>query len=147
MRAFLFLFFLLSAQAQAGPALQVANPWVRAMPPGSPNTAAYLSLSNTSAEAIKVIGVSTSAATRVEVHRSQNEGGVWRMQALQALSVAAGETLALEPGATHLMVFDLTQVLREGEQIKFVLQLQGGEKVPFTATVRSAASISGQGHH
>ncbi len=69
------------------------------------------------------------------------------MQVLPALIVAAGESIALEPGATHLMVFGLTQVLREGEELNFILQLDGGETIPFAATVRRAASTTGHGHH
>ena len=69
------------------------------------------------------------------------------MQPLPALIVAAGESVVLEPGATHLMVFGLTHALREGEALNFILQLEGGEAIPFTATVRREGSTTAHDHH
>jgi periplasmic copper chaperone A len=147
MKVLLYMLLLLAPMANGGSDLVVEDAWIRAMPPGSPNSAAYMSLRNTSERAVRVISVTGAVADQVEVHRSVNEQGVWKMQRLEALPVAAGATVELSPGGAHLMLFGLSRTLREGETVPLELLLEDGASVSFEATVqRQAAAASGHHH-
>ena len=69
-----------------------------------------------------------------------HEGGVMKMRKLDFLELPPGETVALEPGGNHVMLFDIRNPLKAGERIKLTLVIeQGGKKinVPVDADVRA----------
>lgn len=66
----------------------------------------FLTLRNGSRKAETLVSVETEAASRVELHRSWIEDGVARMASVETLEVAPRDTVRLEPGGSHLMLFD-----------------------------------------
>ena len=134
-----------SLLCHADTALQVSQAWLRAMPPGQPNGAAYMTLTNRGEQALTIVAMSSPLAQRVEIHESRLQDGMWRMQALAGLLLAAGQTEVLAPGGKHLMLFGLKHSPQEGEEVQFELTLQGGERVLVKAQVRGLAA--GGGHH
>ena len=46
------------------------------------------------------------------MHETRTVEGMSRMRPLERLAVAAGETVKLEPGGKHLMLFDLDRAAR-----------------------------------
>ena len=127
--------------------LQLENAWVRALPPTQPTTAAYMSLSNGGSETVTITGATVTGAGRVEIHRSLEVDGLMRMEQLTTLELAAGSTLELAPGGTHLMLFDLEQMPKPGEQRRICLQLAEGQAVCADADVRKSADAGGHHHH
>jgi len=91
--------FMIAMQAQAE--LVIHDATVRAMPPGQPNTAAFLKLENTSKQAITLVSASTSVAKKAEFHTHvKNSQGVMSMQQVPSIEIAAGETLFFNQVAT-----------------------------------------------
>ena len=128
--------------------LVLADAWVRALPPGQPNTAAYLTISNPGATAVKIIGASASLAQTVEFHIIVEVDGLQRMQQLQQLSVPAGQDLQLAPGGTHLMLLTLEHMPAPGESVQLCLQPESGEAQCTQAVTRkSATAMQGHDHH
>jgi copper(I)-binding protein len=144
---FAILLISCSVLSRAEGALQVADAWLRALPPGQSNSAAYMVLSNSGERELTIVSVSSPLARRVEIHESRQQDGVWRMQAQDSLSLAAGQLDELAPGGRHLMLFGLTHSPREGEQVQFELTLGDGEKVTVSATVRGLAAKNEHQHH
>lgn len=134
------LFLLSSVQAWAEPAVQASAAWLRAMPPGQVNSAAYMILHNHTAAALRVVAVSSPAARSVEVHESRQVDGMWQMRRLESLALPAGGEVALEPGGAHLMVFGLNPTPAAGDTICFELQLDNGDTVLVDAQVRKSGS-------
>lgn len=132
--------------AQADAALLVTDAWLRALPPGQPNSAAYMVLNNTGDREVTIVNVSSELAQRVEIHESRQQDGMWRMQAQKSLALAAGQTTELAPGGRHLMLFGLKRSPREGERVQFQLTLQDGRQLQVNAEVRGFTS-SGRQHH
>lgn len=126
-----------ASMARAGGAIDVADAWLRGVPPGQNNSAAYMILVNTSASAHTVVAVSSPQARAVEIHESRQVDGMWQMRRLQELPVPAGGKALLQPGGAHLMVFGLTHTPRPGERITFQLRLASGETVSVEAEVRA----------
>ncbi|MEP5766146.1 MAG: copper chaperone PCu(A)C [Halieaceae bacterium] len=140
--AALILVLAFSSQAIAG--VEVVDAWMRAMPPGQPTAAAYMTLKNTSPGTLGITAVSSPQARAVEIHESRQVDGSWRMRRLPRLELLAGATLHLEPGGIHLMLFGLRQSPQAGEQFEFTLTLADGETVSVMASVLAAGST---GHH
>jgi copper(I)-binding protein len=51
--------------------------------------------------------VAIEGANSVEIHEHTHKDGVMRMRQLYELTIKAGESVVLEPGGFHLMVFGI----------------------------------------
>lgn len=136
-----------AAVAEQDTALEIENAWVRALPPFQPNTAAYLSLVNRGDVAVAIVGASSNAAEKVELHTTRKVDGLMRMEQLQALAVAPGERVELAPGGMHLMLFGLAYRPVPGDDIRLCLQLVSGDEVCTVAAVRMSADLPGTTDH
>ncbi len=133
--------------------LRVENAWVRLVP--GKTTAAYMVLINTGARPVRVLSVSSPAAARGELHQTQfvdpNDHlgmdhsynpemrglEVTGMRPVKELVVPARGRLELKPGGLHLMLIDVRQPLRQGQQVRLTLRLQGGQTLHVDAVVRA----------
>ena len=148
LRIFLATVLVLPGLAVAQqPLLELREAWVRALPPGQPTTAAYLTLVNKGTQAVEITGASVKGAGRVEVHTSREVDGLVRMEQLATLKVEAGEQLALAPGGTHLMLFELERMPSPGETVQLCLALRDAQPVCTPADVRKSADEGGHHHH
>ena len=80
------------------PKIIVVGGWARASKPGIKVTAAYLNLHNNTAEAEFLIGVESSVAGRIEMHKTIQENGMGRMVKQTELEIPAKGSLQLKPG-------------------------------------------------
>ncbi len=135
-KLFLLLYVAMQPLSAMANGLQVDDAWVRAMPPGAPNSAGYLNFSNTSDSAITVVSISSPSVRAVEIHESVEENGNWRMFRLTELTLQPGAQMALTPGGKHLMLFGLASPVKEGKTMSFTAQLADGEEYQFEAVVR-----------
>ena len=142
MRAFLIILGFCGSLAQAAQGVVATDFWMRAMPPGQHNSAAYITLVNHSTEPRFLISASSEAARSVEIHSSRQSDGMWRMQSLEKLALPVGEKVLLSPGGVHLMVFGLLQAPQAGDKIPFELLLDNGDIVNTTAEVLSVGAAS-----
>ena len=137
-------------QSEQDAVLAIENAWVRALPPGQPNTAAYLTLINRGEAAVVVESVSSDVADKVEIHTTRNVDGLMRMEQLQSLEVATGQRLTLAPGGTHLMLLGLEAMPVEGDTVQLCLQLASHRDACTSADVRKSSdapdSQAGQNH-
>ena len=140
---FRFLIFTLLFLQTPAWALEASDGWMRAMPPGQPTAAAYLTLNNGAETPVRLVAARADFAGRVEIHESSQVDGMWRMRQLDALVIPAGGSVTLAPGGAHLMLFGLTQAIREGDSLAVTLELDNGETLPVTIGVVS----TGSGHH
>ena len=138
----------LAAAAQQSSTMVLADAWVRALPPTQTNTAAYVTVTNPGKVAIMITGASTGLAQQVQIHTTREIEGYMRMEQLQNLPVAPGESVQLAPGGTHLMLLGLSRMPMPGETVHFCLELATGEEVCTDAPVRkSAAAQKADDHH
>lgn len=119
--------------------LALVDAWVRALPPGQPNTAAYLTATNGGATAVTIVGASAAIAGEVQIHTTREVDGYQRMEQLTELQVAPGQSLAFAPGGAHLMLLGLTHMPVPGDEVLLCLRLAAGGEVCTTAGVRKSA--------
>jgi periplasmic copper chaperone A len=138
---------LLSAAAcgapeRGAPAVEVEEAWVR-LPavPGRP-AAAYFTLRAYNAD-IRLTGVTSSDAERVELHDTRMEGGIARMVPLADAVIAQGRELSFEPGGAHAMLFGLGDSVGPGGRVALTFNFDGAPSVDVQAEARAA---SGEGH-
>jgi copper(I)-binding protein len=104
--------------------LRVSNPFARATPPGAKVAGAFMTIKNAGPEADRLISASSPAAGLVEIHEMAMEGGVMKMRALKGIDLKPGATVELQPGGYHVMLEDLKQPLKQGEQIPVTLNFE-----------------------
>ena len=132
-----------AAEPQAAKAVSVASPWARATPGGTTIGAAYLEFSAAAGSSgDKLIGASSPAAARIEIHTHEMAGGVMKMRKVDAVGVAAGQSHKLQPGGDHLMLFDLKAPLKEGDILPLTLKFENAGEVTVDAGVQSVGAMA-----
>jgi copper(I)-binding protein len=126
-------------------AVSLRDAVIRAMPPGQPNSAAYLVVANGGSAPAVLVGGSSDVAQRVELHTTREVDGLMRMEPVEAVSIAPGEQLELAPGGLHLMLLGLHRPLVPGEPASLCLQFRAGETVCTSAEIRRPGAE--QTHH
>ncbi len=125
------------AAGSAADQVDVSGAYVRAVPPGQPNSAAFMLLSNTGSVDHAVVAASSPAAKVVELHTHTMENGVMRMRKIPRMDIAAGGKTALKPGGLHIMLIGLTQPLHEGAKVALTLKFEDGSSKQIEAPVRA----------
>jgi copper(I)-binding protein len=135
--------FTFAATSMARAEVSVKDAWVRATAVQQRATGAFMEL--TSTDAVRVVEVRSPSAKIVELHQMLIENNVMKMQALSALELNAGKSVALKPGSYHMMLIDLVKPLAIGDHVALSLIVEGKDgkrsQVDVNAEVRS---ISGR---
>jgi copper(I)-binding protein len=101
-------------------------------------TATYMTILNRGGNGDRLVAANTAAAGVTEIHETTMENDVMRMRPAGAIDVAAGETIALEPGGYHMMLLDLQRDLIRGEAILVTLVFESGNEVTVAVPVYDA---------
>jgi protein SCO1/2 len=134
--------------AAAATAVMVHDAYVRAVAPGATVSAAFMMLHNPTAAARALVAAASPAATTVELHTHQNDGGVMRMRQVERIDVPAGGQTTLAPGGYHVMLIGLTGPLTEGATVPLTLTFDDGARLTVDAPVRAVAPAGGgHAHH
>ena len=123
--AFLLVAVVGCAKEYTGDPIVVRDAWIREPPPRSP-AAGYLVLENRGGDPVELVAVATEAAKRAEIHVMEYKDDRMTMRQVAKLQVLAGEEVALKPGGTHLMLMELRQPLRDGDEVELVLRFGDG---------------------
>jgi len=104
--------------------LRVSNPFARATPPGAKVAGAFMTIKNVGTDADRLVSASSPIAGLVEIHEMAMDGGMMKMRALKGIDLKPGATVELQPGGYHVMLEDLKQPLKQGEQIPVQLTFE-----------------------
>jgi periplasmic copper chaperone A len=125
--------------------LTIQDVWARSEDAGQ-NSAAYLQITNEGDDDDRLVAASVDLAGSTEVHEVVSEDNVMKMQEVDEVEVPAGETVSLEPGGYHVMMFDLSEDLTAGDQFDLVLTFDQAGEITVTAEVRDHSSGNGHGY-
>lgn len=146
----LFLAAILAAPLHAtaaGATVQVADPYVRAVPTGQDQTAAYMILRNTGKQDVALVKAESPAARAVELHTVISEGGMMKMRPVPKMDVKADGETKLQPGGFHIMLIGIKEPIKEGASVSLTLNFDDGSQLSVTAPVRAAAGGMGMPQH
>jgi copper(I)-binding protein len=104
--------------------LRISNAFVRATPPGAKVAGAFMSIENQGKEADRLVSASSPVAGLVEIHEMAMDGGMMKMRAIKGVDLKPGATVELRPGGYHVMLEDLKQPLKQGDQIPVLLTFE-----------------------
>ena len=123
--------------------LKIEDPWARATPPGAKIGAAYMKITASGGD--RLVGASSPAATKVELHVTEKKGDVLRMREVKAYDIPAKGGFELAPGGSHLMLVDLKAPLKEGAKVPLMLRFEKAGEVRIELQVR-ALGAGGHSH-
>ncbi len=110
--------------------IEVQHPWVRALPAGGRITAGYAKITNTGAEADRLLSASLDGAGKAELHETLNDNGVYRMRpAPGGVEIPAGGTVTLATGGLHIMFLEVAKPLEEETYVKGSLTFEKAGKL------------------
>jgi copper(I)-binding protein len=117
-------------------AIGIGHPYARPTVAGQPAGGAYLKLDN-KGTADRLLGGSTAAAARVELHTMNMDGDVMRMRQVDAIDVPVGQVVELKPGGLHIMLMGLKQPLKVGERLPLTLKFEKAGEVKVEVLVEN----------
>ena len=135
----------LATQAVWAANVSVTDAWARATMPGQKVSGAYMKLQS-DADA-RLVGASSPAVPRVEVHEMKMDGDVMRMREVQSVDLPKGKTVSLEPGGFHIMLMNLPKPIAAGDVIPLTLVVESGGKRQNVEVKAEARAIGGAMHH
>lgn len=104
--------------------VEAHHPWVRAVPPNSITSAAYMVLYNHGDMEEQLLKVSTPVAEVSELHTVVKKDGAMSMQPVKHISVPAHGRQELKPGSFHIMLINLKQVPKVGDKVQLTLHFK-----------------------
>ena len=127
----------------------VSDPWVRGTVSAQRATGAFMRLQ--ADQDLRLVAASSPVAGVTEIHEMVMQDNVMKMRQVPAVELPAGKTVELKPGGYHVMLMDLKQPLKAGEQVPLTLTFEGAAKgktitKQVQATVQSLAPQGSQGH-
>jgi copper(I)-binding protein len=127
------MWLFLAVATPAAAQVSIEAPWVRATAPGAKVGGGYLTVVNQSGAADRLVGASSPAAGRVELHVHVREGEVMKMRQVEAFDIPASGRFEAKPGGPHFMFFDLKAPFKEGDKVPATLRFEkaGEVKVEF----------------
>ncbi|MFZ2177677.1 MAG: copper chaperone PCu(A)C [Rhodococcus sp. (in: high G+C Gram-positive bacteria)] len=117
----------------------VSDQWVKAAPSGM--TGAFAELSNSGADDVQIVSVTSPASARVEMHEmvAGPDGTMVMREKEGGVTLPAESTHSFAPGADHFMLMDLAGPLTPGSTTAFTLTFADGSTTTFDAHVRDFA--------
>lgn len=144
---------LLAAAVAALPALAHADmvindAYARAASAMAQSGAAFMTILNDSDMDDRLIGATSTAADRLELHTHiQQENGMMRMvEVEEGFAIPAGETITLQRGGLHVMMLGLTEPLVQGEEIEVTFTFEHADPVVHTITIDNERQPAMGGH-
>jgi len=125
---------------KSGAPLTVSD--VRLFAPLTSNHSAvgYLTLHNQSKTALTIDSISSSSFASIQMHETIISDGVARMQALQAVIIEPGSSLAFAAGGKHLMLMQPTADSAAGANITLEIHYDSGGLLIISATMQTRMS-------
>ena len=127
--------------------LLISNQHVRATPPHSKNSAAFLTITNKTNNKIKLISATSDIAERVELHTHIKADGMMKMRQVKEIPIAANDSVSLQPGGYHVMFLGLKNNLKVGQIVNITLYFSNNDKVNIDAPVQKINMSHKKEHH
>jgi copper(I)-binding protein len=129
---------VLLVAALSTPALaqvKIEGAWARPTVPGQQAGGGFMTLHSAAAD--RLLGGTTPAAERLELHTMAMEGDVMRMRQIDRIEMPAGQRVELKPGGLHVMFIGLKQPLAVGSKVPVTLKFEKAGELKIEMTVAS----------
>ena len=134
----------ITTAAWAQTVVKVEDAWVRGTVATQKATGAFMRL--TPSANARLVAAESPVAGVVEIHEMAMEKDVMKMRQVPGLDLAAGRTMELKPGGYHVMLMDLKQPLKGGENVPITLVFEDAAKQRFTQQIEAPVTALGGGN-
>ena len=121
--------------------LEIIHPWARASIGQAKAGVAYVTISNEGREPDRLIATATDVAKRAALHTNKMENGVMLMLPVEAIELAPGEPVVLEPGGLHIMLMGLKSPLVEGDSFPLTLTFEKAGSIEVEVNIQEATDM------
>ncbi|WP_157959855.1 copper chaperone PCu(A)C [Devosia submarina] len=144
-----FLAFAPTAQAHDFTAgtIFIDHPMIEEAPPNAPVIGGYVTLHNNGGTDDRLIQIESSAAEKVEIHKTTVTDGIARMQPLtEGLTIPAGDIVWLGDDGTHAMFVKPAKRYQVGDEVPATLVFEKAGRIDITFKVEERSLTDGPGH-
>lgn len=121
--------------------LFVHKPWVRAVPPSSRMSAAYMIIHNNTMDEDHLVRATSNVAETVELHNVRQKEGMMEMYQVKGVGIDAMGQQQLKPGSYHIMLIGLKQPLKVGDEVELTLHFTHAGEVKVKAPVKEGGMM------
>jgi len=129
-----------NASAQNRPAapagIVVRDAWIRQTSATRTISSGYATIENRTASPIALVKVTMEGAATAALHGMTDEGGRAVMRPVARVPIAPGQSAALAPGGTHVMLSDVSRPMKVGTTVEMSFVFDNGRTVRVRAVVR-----------
>ena len=127
---------LLVASCGQGDVLHADEAVVNLSPVEGNPSAGYMKLHGGRVD-VTLVGVTSDDVLRMEMHETTEKDGMASMNMLKEIPVPAGETVALEPGGKHLMIWGVGAGSKQRGLLKMTLIFSNDDRIEIDAAIRN----------
>jgi copper(I)-binding protein len=106
-------------------------------PPTTSEAAGYFTVVNRGRRPDTLLTITAPIAAGAMLHGQAQDGGIVRMQPIEAPVIPAHDSLVLAPGSTHLMLMTLDHLPKPGDTIAVTLNFARAGAVTVALPVRA----------
>jgi hypothetical protein len=121
--------------------LEIENPYVRLLPPNTPNTGAFLKIKNTTGEDRKLISAESDICEKVELHTHIKNEKMMKMRKVENVPIPNNAGVELKPGSYHIMLMKLKKDLTEGQKVTIKLTFDNNTQKTIQAEVKKMSPM------
>ena len=86
---------------------------------------------------VELVGVTSDDVLRMEMHETTEKDGMASMAKLKSIPVPAGETVKLEPGGKHLMIWGVGAGSNQRGLLKMILIFSNDDRIEIDAVIKN----------
>lgn len=131
----------LLAHGYTAGALEIDHPTITPTRGQVPVHAGYMTIINRGRTADRLLSATSARARRIELHTHIREGDMMRMRPVEGgVAIPAGQTVRFAPGGLHLMIYDVTGRVEEGDAFPITLRFERAGAVDVVAMGETPSS-------
>ena len=116
--------------------ITVENPYAKEVAPNMKNSAAFMTIKNTSDKKISLVTARNDSSAITELHTHGKKDGMMVMYKVEKIEIPAHGEALLKPMGLHVMLIGLNKQLKEGDTVNLELVFDNGESVKVVAPVK-----------
>lgn len=134
----LFLATLLTVVSLIASDIEIKDAYARATPPGLPNSAAFMTITNHSMSDVSLVSIKTNLANAAELHTHDMKNGVMKMYQVPKIDIKAHSNTVLKPGGFHIMLLGLkNKPLAVGQKVDLTLIFSDKKEINISIPVKT----------
>lgn len=136
-----------AGDGKIGP-LKIDDTWARPSIGKAGNSAAYMTITNSSGAADTLVAVTTPYAGKAELHTHIRDKDIMRMRQVKGgIPVPANGKVELKPGGYHVMLMKLKEPIKKDTMIPLTLTFKNAGNVTVHANIQMSPGMKGKMDH